>query len=799
MGTDSGTKQNGNAYNTASNNYGNNNNGTFGLMGDGGFGNLTNTGTVQTAYQSPNYSSYPSFAGQMAQSGAVNPTQNYQSSNGPYSFAMYSESAPWLDSSSGQWGQFNNGYNSADYTASNDNTWRNTVLNNVGNYVQNAQGTGYMSSAEGAQYAPGLESYRTSESGVPGTVNNAYSTSNYAVQPAGNTDLTAAGNPTVNTAANGTAPTLTNTASGVSYPSQAYYNSGDEDSPMFMDENGNFDISNSIWAPSYYEGQTVADLAPETLAGWDAMTQRALNGSDVVNQAKNQTMQTLGGAYMQSPVQNSAENFINNAQTTPGFLSQYNPSIRPELNNYNANASQVDLNRLRQAEAAQADLDQLARAQADKIDWNRIGDSQARASSVNLNNLKQVEAAQADTAQFNDIAQAQAAQARENAGQYNLNNVAMANAAQAAINPWLQDNNDYLDAMVDRAQKQTLSATNSAFSRNGRYGSGAHEAAAFDAANNLANQMYGEQYNQDRNRSLEAWNNYNNALLQNAQLQNAVNLQNASQYNTAGLQNAQTAAQIALQNAQLQNTTNLNNMSQWNAAGLQNAQMANDINQYNANLATNASIQNAANYLAGAQTNAQLGTQASIANANNAAQLAQYDAQLGTQASIANANNAAEIARNNANLATQASIQNASNYLSGANQNANLGTQTALQNSQIASNLADNAAQRDLNAWQQYQNNLLSGYNTNMSAGLTSQGLLQDAYQNERNNQLQASQLAPTLAAEDYNDIDNLLGVGKQIQDYNQEIYNSIIDRYNYDVSMPMNALNNVKNFYGWQ
>lgn len=72
-------------------------------------------------------------------------------------------------------------------------------------------------------------------------------------------------------------------------------------------------------------------------------------------------------------------------------------------------------------------------------------------------------------------------------------------------NPFTGDSNPYLDAMVQRATGQALNSVNGNFATAGRYGSGVHAAAAGDAAGNIATQMYGEAYDQDRNRALTAW------------------------------------------------------------------------------------------------------------------------------------------------------------------------------------------------------------------------------------------------------------------------------------------------------
>jgi hypothetical protein len=58
--------------------------------------------------------------------------------------------------------------------------------------------------------------------------------------------------------------------------------------------------------------------------------------------------------------------------------------------------------------------------------------------------------------------------------------------------------------MVQQATGQALSSVNGNFAQAGRYGSGAHEAAAGDTAANIATQMYGQAYDQDRDRQVKA-------------------------------------------------------------------------------------------------------------------------------------------------------------------------------------------------------------------------------------------------------------------------------------------------------
>lgn len=64
------------------------------------------------------------------------------------------------------------------------------------------------------------------------------------------------------------------------------------------------------------------------------------------------------------------------------------------------------------------------------------------------------------------------------------------NAGMNTLNELSQQDNPYVDELFSRANNQVQASMDSNFNRAGRYGSGAHEAAAADAANNLASQMY---------------------------------------------------------------------------------------------------------------------------------------------------------------------------------------------------------------------------------------------------------------------------------------------------------------------
>ena len=62
------------------------------------------------------------------------------------------------------------------------------------------------------------------------------------------------------------------------------------------------------------------------------------------------------------------------------------------------------------------------------------------------------------------------------------------------LNQMAQEDNPYADELYNRANSQAQAGINANFNAAGRYGSGAHAAASADAANNLANQMYGSMW-----------------------------------------------------------------------------------------------------------------------------------------------------------------------------------------------------------------------------------------------------------------------------------------------------------------
>ena len=80
------------------------------------------------------------------------------------------------------------------------------------------------------------------------------------------------------------------------------------------------------------------------------------------------------------------------------------------------------------------------------------------------------------------------------------------------LNQLSQEDNPYVDELYNRANNQVQASLDGNFSRAGRYGSGAHEAAAADAANNLATQMYSSLWDKRADAAASAGQLYNTGI-----------------------------------------------------------------------------------------------------------------------------------------------------------------------------------------------------------------------------------------------------------------------------------------------
>ena len=80
------------------------------------------------------------------------------------------------------------------------------------------------------------------------------------------------------------------------------------------------------------------------------------------------------------------------------------------------------------------------------------------------------------------------------------------------LNQLAQEDNPYVDELYNRANSQVQANLDGNFNRAGRYGSGAHEAAAADAANNLAAQMYSSLWDKRADAAQSAGQLYNTGI-----------------------------------------------------------------------------------------------------------------------------------------------------------------------------------------------------------------------------------------------------------------------------------------------
>jgi len=77
--------------------------------------------------------------------------------------------------------------------------------------------------------------------------------------------------------------------------------------------------------PSYYPESTIAGQAPETLAAQQAITERALAGSPLLQQAQENTLATLQGQYLGA---NPYLDYMYGAATQP-LMRQFNEQVMP--------------------------------------------------------------------------------------------------------------------------------------------------------------------------------------------------------------------------------------------------------------------------------------------------------------------------------------------------------------------------------------------------------------------------------------------------------------------------------------
>ena len=296
------------------------------------------------------------------------------------------------------------------------------------------------------------------------------------------------------------------------------------------DKNGNITgmtAANNALAPAYYKGNTVADQSK-----W---TQQALQmqANAAKNMASNPILLAANAAAKN--VSNGAALRQNAGLSQLNALAAKAPVTAKQALNGNAGMSQ--LNTL----AGQA----TGKGNAGLTALNGYAGTDFNAGNAALRTLQGTTGAGI------------------NAG----------NAALAQLNQLATNDNPYMDALYQRANNQAQASLDSNFNRAGRYGSGAHEAAAADAANNLADQMYSSLYNQRINAANAASSSYLQGMNEGINAQQAAgNLYNAG--NQLAVNAANSAADAY--NAALGQRIN----AAQGAGSLYNAGIGNIINAY---------------------------------------------------------------------------------------------------------------------------------------------------------------------------------------------------------------------------
>ena len=357
-------------------------------------------------------------------------------------------------------------------------------------------------------------------------------------------------------------------------------------------------LANSALAPAYYRGNTVA---PQSAWTTQALTMQA---NAAKNMAGNPLMKAANGAAQTVSNGTALKNNAGLNQLTA--LAKTAPVTQKQA--LQGNSAMNSLNAL-------ANADTLAGNGGYGV-LNTLAGQVTGAGNTGLAALNRYA-----TQDFNaGNAALQNLYGQTGAG------INSGNAALGQLKELATQDNPYVDALYNRAHSQAQASLDSNFNKAGRYGSGAHEAAAADAANNLADQMYSNLYNQRINAANAASGAYLQGIGQGINAQQAAGslynqgagmnvtaAQDASgQYNTA-LGQRMNAAQGAgnLYNQDLSTTANMLS----NAGQLYNTGIGNIINSYGqqSGAAQNAgSLYNTGigQQIVGAQTAQQLANQA---------------------------------------------------------------------------------------------------------------------------------------------------------------------------------------------
>lgn len=254
--------------------------------------------------------------------------------------------------------------------------------------------------------------------------------------------------------------------------------------PWFVrDKNGNITgmkTVNNALAPAYYSGNTVA---PQSAWTTQALKMQA---NAAKNMSKDKSMKAANAAAQQIANGTALKNNAGLNQLTT--LAKSAPITQAQaLNNNSAMNSLLQLGNSNTLKG-NAGYGTLA-----SIAGQAAGSGNAGLAALNKYATQNFNAGNA---------------ALQNLYGQTGQNINSGNAALAVLNELSQNDNPYMDSLYKRANNQAQASLDSNFNRSGRYGSGSHEAAAADAANNLADQMYSNLYNQRINAANAASSSY---------------------------------------------------------------------------------------------------------------------------------------------------------------------------------------------------------------------------------------------------------------------------------------------------
>lgn len=211
---------------------------------------------------------------------------------------------------------------------------------------------------------------------------------------------------------------------------------------------------------SYFPSQTFADLAPEQSLALNATTQRAIQGSPLVQGAQSQLQDTIGGQYLQGdPGVSSALGGI-----TSGANTQGNQQAQQALGG--VTSGQI------------SGSNPLAQGLYGDVSSGQVAGGNPLASAT-----------------FGGVASGQ------NAGGDPLGRSQLEATARG---DFLGESNPYLQDMMTRISQQIQPQVAGAFGTSGRFGSGSHAKALSDALSGAGTQMYYDQYGRERGNQLNA-------------------------------------------------------------------------------------------------------------------------------------------------------------------------------------------------------------------------------------------------------------------------------------------------------